>query len=463
MEIDIRVQRARATLVREHPFFGALAMRLAIRERSDIGTLATDGRFLYYNLSFLDRLSAAELLFCIAHEVLHCALSHMVRRGSRRWDLWQAATDYVVNLMLHKAGFPVPRWVKYFDPKYDGLSVETVYRLLLEQEQEQQSQQPQDEEGEDECKPDDGTSLTSPDRSASPEPGGGSQPPSADGEPSASSAGTSPPEGGGTAGEPSSSEGGGSSGSTSEAPPAPSYGDPGGCGEVLDAAPPHQEATQREIAEEWATFTRQAANVARRAGQGHVPGTVAEVIRDLDEARTDWRAELRQLIDPFSSTKDYTWRTPNRRYLAQGYFAPSLISDGLSHMGLFVDTSGSISREWLRSFGAEAQAALDDGALDKVTVVFADETIHKVVEYVRGEVMDWTCEGRGGTEFRPTFEWAERNLPDLTGVIYFTDLEVSDFGPEPPFPVIWAVHGSPHNRKKYMARVPWGRCVELRD
>src|ERR1044072_2557041 len=106
--VDPRIIKARSQLISDHPFYGALAMRLIIQLRNDIKTMATDGKFLYYCQEFLDKVSEYDLLFTVAHEVLHCALSHMTRRDGREWPLWQAATDYVVNLLLHKAGFKVP-------------------------------------------------------------------------------------------------------------------------------------------------------------------------------------------------------------------------------------------------------------------------------------------------------------------------------------------------------------------
>ena len=499
MQIDARILKARSALIMTQPFFGALAMRLIVAERKDIKTMATDGTFLYYCRAFLDWVSDADLIFTIAHEVLHCALSHMTRRGNRRWDLWQAATDHVVNLMLQEAGFKVPEWVKYCDPRFKGLGVEEVYAILENEEpkepqkDDQQNQNEQDdkddqnqqqgsqqgdgddeeddaetsqdsqEDGDDEGQDDqddtgDGDSGDSPD-SGSEEDSGDGDGDSQDGDGDASDGGNETGEGG----EP--TEGGQGGKGTGQVKQNPSYGDnDGGCGEVLDAAPPHDKDKLDDVASEWQVYTRQAANIARRAGEGRAPGFIEEVVEELNSPQTDWRDTLRRFVDPITSTKDYSWSKLNVRQYTMGYFTPGTISDGINHVVLIIDSSYSIDYEWLRKFGGESQAALDDGAVDKITLIFADTEVKRVAEYQKGEVIDFTVPGRGGTRFAPSFEWIKENLTDVSAAVYFTDLDCTDFGEEPYFPVLWAAYDSnPIVLKQRMANVPFGEIVELRQ
>lgn len=46
--IEVRIQRARTSLLLDHPFFGSLLFRLKWREASSIDTMATDGVSLFY-------------------------------------------------------------------------------------------------------------------------------------------------------------------------------------------------------------------------------------------------------------------------------------------------------------------------------------------------------------------------------------------------------------------------------
>ena len=72
----VRIQKARTTLLLDHPFFGTLLFRLGAQARSSIATMATDGVSLYFNPQFVETLSAAEIAGTLAHEVMHPALQH---------------------------------------------------------------------------------------------------------------------------------------------------------------------------------------------------------------------------------------------------------------------------------------------------------------------------------------------------------------------------------------------------
>jgi Putative metallopeptidase domain len=72
----VRIQKARTTLLLDHPFFGTLLFRLGALARSSIATMATDGVSLYFNPQFVETLSAAEIAGTLAHEVMHPALQH---------------------------------------------------------------------------------------------------------------------------------------------------------------------------------------------------------------------------------------------------------------------------------------------------------------------------------------------------------------------------------------------------
>lgn len=47
-------------------------------------TTATDARKFYYNAEFIEALSLDETQFMLAHDALHCALSHFARRQHRK-------------------------------------------------------------------------------------------------------------------------------------------------------------------------------------------------------------------------------------------------------------------------------------------------------------------------------------------------------------------------------------------
>ena len=121
--------RARAALVLDHPFFGSIALRLTLKPDPSCDDLWTDGRTLGFNPSYAAALSDAALMGAQAHEIMHLACAHHVRREGRDATLWNKACDFVVNQLLLDAGFSLPQGAMH-DPAYAGLSVEALYSKL---------------------------------------------------------------------------------------------------------------------------------------------------------------------------------------------------------------------------------------------------------------------------------------------------------------------------------------------
>lgn len=471
--MDIRVTRARSQLVMDHPFFGSLIMRMAMAASTTLKdkTMATDGTSIWYHPEFLEEVTAAELLGILVHELFHCILGHHVRRGDRDPDRWNRACDYVVNPMVLAAGFVLPKWV-LLDAQYAGLNAEQVYRLLEQQEEKQQQQpqpQPQDSAddsadggaGDDDDAADDSDAADQSDDSGDGESGedeeGDGLPDDQEGDADQDDDGGDSDQSGDASDD--AEDRGDDSEGTGDAHDGPnSKGDPGRCGEILDAAPAHDKAALSEAEGEWEVAVRQAVNIAKR--QGNTPGFINEIIDHLNEPQVSWRDILDRFIDP-STTKDFSWMNPSRRMLTLGHYVPGMISDGVSHVGMVIDSSYSIDTELLKTFGAEVQAALDTGRIDKLTVIFCDTRVTKHNEYSQGDVVDWTVPGRGGTAFRPAFDFLNENAPDVQCAIYFTDMECTDFGVAPVYPVLWAGYGDPRKLKTYMAAAPFGECVEV--
>ena len=130
-----KLTTARIGLLVRHPFFGNLATRLKLVDATDwCSTLATDGRYFYYNNDFVNRLTPKQAEFGFAHEVLHNVFDHMGRRESRDPQLSNIAADYAANQILKDERIgEVPDWIKIFqDNKYRGMSYEQIYDELYE-------------------------------------------------------------------------------------------------------------------------------------------------------------------------------------------------------------------------------------------------------------------------------------------------------------------------------------------
>lgn len=120
---------ARRAMVLDHPFFGVLGLKLEMIEDHQEETLATDGKRLFYNSSFVESLSRDELMGVIAHEVLHCSNGHVWRREGRDPRKWNKACDYAINPIVLDAGMVLPEGC-LVNPDYAGKSAEEIFALL---------------------------------------------------------------------------------------------------------------------------------------------------------------------------------------------------------------------------------------------------------------------------------------------------------------------------------------------
>lgn len=127
-----KVVRSRIQLLMKFPFYGTLALSLEVIEDYSVGTAATDGKKFYYNPDFINKLNEAEVNWITAHEVMHAALGHIWRRGSRQHEKFNIAADYAIHSILHESAtseFKMPPGCLY-DAKFDNKSAEEIYDML---------------------------------------------------------------------------------------------------------------------------------------------------------------------------------------------------------------------------------------------------------------------------------------------------------------------------------------------
>lgn len=123
--------KARTSLILDHPFFGVLALKLNMHADPSVGTAGTNGRYLKFAPDFIAKLKPKERQGLIAHEVMHCALQHIARRGGRDHKKWNAACDYVINGNLKNQGFVLPP-NGCVNHDWDDFTAEHVYNILGE-------------------------------------------------------------------------------------------------------------------------------------------------------------------------------------------------------------------------------------------------------------------------------------------------------------------------------------------
>jgi len=379
---ELRIQKARTALLLDHPFFGSLLFRLKGQESRSIATMATDGVSLYYNPDFVGNLNGATLCGVLAHEVMHPALHHHVRRSGRDPRRWNEACDYAINPLLVDAGLSLPEGV-LLDDRFREMSAEQIYNTLATEAEPQAG-----DEGDPVAGMGDGPALPS----------------------------------------------------ESNAPSAPVT--EGGIGQVLDAPPPDDETPgTEEQAREWSVAVNQAVTLAKQAGK--VPAGLGRTLEGAAEAAVDWREVLRRLWSE-TTPADYSWMRPNRRHIWAGLYLPGVIREGVGEVAIAVDCSGSVNGRQLSLFEAEIHSILEGQRPDRVYVLYFDAVVQRVDTFEAGQRVDLQPAGGGGTEFGPCFDWLDEHGIVPQTLVFLTDLYGSFPASAPSYPVLWASTGGRH-------------------
>ena len=130
-----RMRAAVFFLNAQYPFFGGLLSRLIIRENRSLDTMCTDGVSIHYGPAFVHEHTDDEIMWVVAHEVLHCALLHFLRmpgKDAKTVSIWNYATDYALNQMLTPVDESDPGCGRVpYDKEFVGLSADSIYKILI--------------------------------------------------------------------------------------------------------------------------------------------------------------------------------------------------------------------------------------------------------------------------------------------------------------------------------------------
>ena len=432
--IETKLAAARTRLILDKPFLGALVLRLPMKPAKPdwCPTTATDARAFFYNPDYIDALSLDQTQFMLAHEALHCALSHFARRQHRVRHRWDLACDYAINPLLVDDGLKPPANALLM-PLYKGMTAEEIYPLLDENDQSEtldthaydRDNQHQDQQrgGMDE------RDISEQQRRND------------------------------EAGQDQTDAGHGGQGQPNQERPdqdQPTQGQAGG----EQAAQPQQDAAgapqpltpdeQETLQVQWQQRMAGAAQQAMQAGK--LGGELKRMIDHLLQPQLPWRMLLARYMNSLSR-EDYSWARPSRR--EGDYIMPSLRSHQLDIV-VALDTSGSIKDDEVQEFIDEIDA-LKGQVRARVTLLPCDAALCAGAPF-RFEPWEQFCRpedltGGGGTSFRPVFRWVDQQgmRPDL--LVYFTDADGDFPSDEPNYPVIWLVKGR--------STVPWGERIQL--
>ena len=145
MKYDIAALK-RKMLVK-YPFFGSVVASVGYKENKDIPTAGTDGETIYYNPEYLEGLSVEEQTFIFAHEVCHIAFNHILRSEGKNPELWNIATDGVINQFLKRDGLKMAPGVVDMAEAINYDAEQLYEKLLQEKQQSGQGNSQQNQQG----------------------------------------------------------------------------------------------------------------------------------------------------------------------------------------------------------------------------------------------------------------------------------------------------------------------------
>ena len=399
-EVEDRLIKARIEMLMSAPFFGNLATRLKLKDATAwCPTLATDGKYFYYNRHFVAAMSDGECVFGMGHEILHCVYDHfdVARRGDRDPRLWNIANDYVINADLIDAN--IGEQIKLvdicFDWKYRGQVSEEIYDDLFKQAEEEGrviDVNPLDihldrAEGDD--------------------------------------------------------EGAGQSSNGND--------------EGKEGPAKYTAEEKENIKQEFQNAVMQS---AKAAGAGNLPGGVKRMLDKLLNPTLDWRELLAMQIQS-TIRSDYTYQTPSRKGQDSGFYLPGMDRETTIDIVAALDMSGSIMDEMAMDFLSEFKGIMDQYTDFNIHLVCFDTEIHNPQVFTQNnmeEFMDYELGGGGGTDFDCVFNWMKEEGIQPKKLVMFTDGYPWDsWGDESYCDSLFIVHGGGYGGRSPEA--PFGITV----
>lgn len=125
-----QIKTLKSGVLSRFPLLGTTMSGVEFEEDYSIKTACTDGSKVMYNPNFLDTLTYEQKLFTLAHEIMHIAFEHIPRCVDKNeMQLWNIATDAVINQMLAEEGLPIKEGFVNL-PEAKGKSAEYMYKLI---------------------------------------------------------------------------------------------------------------------------------------------------------------------------------------------------------------------------------------------------------------------------------------------------------------------------------------------
>ena len=388
-ELPKNILGARIKLMLNEPYLASAIARFPLVNAEGLDwceTMAVDGFYIYVNPKFCESLNKDEIIFVLAHEVMHCVLGHIDRRGNKDKEVWNYATDYATNLKLVEFGFKMPK-VGLIDQRFKDLTSEEIYELLLKEGKESLEKlskgnknkgqwdihlDPSDNRGQEQRK--------------------------------------------------------------KEFP-----------------SPEERKRLRVSILKDISEKIQ-----GTRAGQSS-----SELTKAKGEG-IPWDILLSRFFTGLRRD-DYRLMPPNKKHIWRNIYLHSIGRPGPDHIVVAIDTSGSMDDQTLKKVLGIIDN-LRSFTQCKLTLIQCDAEIQQIQEFEEFNPIvfeKYKVLGRGGTSFRPVFDWIKNKSTKenyrFDTLIFITD-GYGDFPKNPPnYPVLWII------TKNGIEKVPFGEQIKLTE
>ena len=194
----------------------------------------------------------------------------------------------------------------------------------------------------------------------------------------------------------------------------------------------------------------------RRKLAGRGTGGKDGMFGDLLAPKVDWRRQLRDFItETYAGRDESTWAKPNRRFLSDDVYMPSMMGTTLSELVIGFDTSGScFYGDEMTRFVSEIAMIIEDIKPGKCHVVYWDSSVTGMQTFEDGQFAVQTLKptGGGGTDGSVLFDYLREHKINPQAIVNFSDGEVGNWG-KSDWPTLWALTTD--------AQAPHGTTIHL--
>ena len=219
--------------------------------------------------------------------------------------------------------------------------------------------------------------------------------------------------------------------------------------------PDDEAPSEQEMENEIGRALRQGEMIRKQRSKGGA-GDSDGLFGDLLSPKVDWRKALRDFITETCSGRDESsWSRPNRRFLADDVYMPTMMGVTLRELVVGFDTSGSIfgGNEMTR-FVSEISTIIEQVKPSKVHVIYWDTGIagHQTFEDGQFAVQNLKPKGGGGTDGAVLFKYLRKQKIKPDAIVQFTDGYVGSWG-NTDVPTLWVITSD--------IKAPWGTTIQL--